>query len=276
MNEENKALMRQTKIADGIAGEIKALDEAAHELRSRAEYDVAAEWLRDVVAEIDQKERGLDQAVAACKALKVETPEDYQKAGEWIAAAKQRELDFKAMRDRFVGPAHRLHKQLTRVFKPLLDKSGEAIGLLNGKLNIYDAEQERLVREREAELRRAAEEEAAKERAEAEKRAREVEAEDPDLAEEIRDEAASQPLLQPIVAPAKPPKTEGLTPAKVWKAELTDRDAFIQGVLDGSIPAEYAKIEPNFEVLRGIGKATNGKRQVAGITFKHETTRRRK
>jgi hypothetical protein len=276
MNEEDKALIRHTTIARDIAGEIKALDTAAHEIRSRGEYNLATDWLRDVVAEIETKVAALDQGLAACEALDVATAEDYKKAGSWLHAAKEREAQFQEFRERFTGPSYRLHKLMTSVFKPLQEKPKLAIDILNSKMNAYDREQERLRREHEAELRRLAEEEAAKERAEAEERARTVEASDPDLAEEIRDEAVSMPLLRPIVAPHKPPETEGLTPAKTWKAEVVDIDAFVAGVLSGGIPVEYAKITPNLEVLRGIAKSTNGKKQVAGIKFEHDTTRRKR
>lgn len=163
--------------------------------------------------------------------------------------------------DEACGPrikqAHALHKSLVGDKNALIDELiGESETLVKGKINDYVAEQERLARE---EQRRLAIEAAQKRKA-AEEEARKLEAEgEAEIADMVRQDAEMDAAPAPTIAK---PKAAGVSVRSIWRAEVTDFKAFLNGVMDGTVPIELVQV--NDQELQRMARAQKGAMKLKG------------
>lgn len=134
-----------------------------------------------------------------------------------------------------VKKAHELHKDLVRRRDSLKAPFLELEADLKAKCDRFVADE-----------RRKAAEASAKAEAEARAARAEAEAEAKALAEAGQMELAGvvEDLAREIVAEPPPPvaRAAGMSVSEIWKAEVVDMRAFLQGVLDGVIP--MGAVEP--------------------------------
>ena len=148
----------------------------------------------------------------------------------------------------------------------------EAEGVIKRSLLAFEQEQERI---RQAEERRLQ----AEAQAEAERVTLEAAAalerdanlmRSPQVAEEMRQEAADileQPIEAPVVSVAKMmPKVQGVTYRDQWKAhpEINVRQ-LAAAVASGAVPATF--LTPNLTAINQFARATQGAQPVAGVKF---------
>lgn len=139
-------------------------------------------------------------------------------------------------------------------------------GMIKRKMLAWTSEQDRVRREKEAQLRAEAE---AKAEAERKKILAQAKRNDTlgnaDKAEQYREKAEAVKPVEVYVPVAAPPKTSGLSIREVWKVEITDKSAFVKAAANN--PTLQAFIEINTAGLKSLA----GKTEVAGIRFYKES-----
>lgn len=148
----------------------------------------------------------------------------------------------------------------------------EAEGVIKRSLLAFEQEQERVRQAEEARLQAEARAEAERVTLEA-AAALELEAnqmKSPQVAEEMRQEAADileQPIEAPVVSVAKMmPKVQGITYRDQWKAHPdVNVRALAAAVGAGSVPATF--LTPNLTAINQFARATQGAQAVPGIKF---------
>lgn len=164
--------------------------------------------------------------LALAKDWDIETPEMAHAAADDLREVKRLWKELESKRTAITKPLLEAKRQIDELFKPAKGWLKEAERLLKDEILQYQQTEERVARA----LQREADEEAAKERKRLEAKAKVASATlQKDKAEELREEAAA------VVAPAvvsEAPKLAGVSVRKVWKARVTDKEAFIRHVLD--------------------------------------------
>ncbi len=188
-------------------------------------------------------------------ALMVASDADYESAGGLVLEAKDA---IRRLEEKRRGITDHLNEALRRI-NDLFRKPREilegVVRNLDGKLATYRTDQERKRHEEEARLRRLAEEENAKRLAVAEKKAEKLEAKGlTDAAEAVRDTAQASVIPPPVLAPAEPPKVQGLGSRKVWKFRIVKADL---------IPREY--LVPDETKIGGVVRALKDKTNIPGV-----------
>jgi len=159
-------------------------------------------------------------------AYKVTSPEAALAAGEDLRLVKALARQLEEKRTAITGPINKALKEVNALFKPAQEWLAEAERLLKGALLGFQAEQDRIARE----LQAKADEEARKEKEKLEQQAEKAEAKGKiEKAGELREQA--QAHLAPIVSSAAP-KISGIASRETWKAEVTDKMAFVRHVVE--------------------------------------------
>jgi colicin import membrane protein len=159
-------------------------------------------------------------------AYKVTSPEAALAAGEDLKLVKALARQLEEKRTAITGPINKALKEVNALFKPAQEWLAEAERLLKSALLGFQADQNRIAREAQAK----ADQEARKEREKLEQQAARAEIKGKiEKAEELRDQAQAQ--VAPIVSSAEP-KLSGIVTRETWKAEVTDKLAFVKHVVE--------------------------------------------
>lgn len=203
-------------------------------------------------------ERETQQAVSfqgQITTLVVATDADYESAGGLVLEAKASLKRLEEKRTGITDPLNQAMRRINDLFRRPREILDGVVRTLDGKLSAYRAEQERLRREEEARLRRLADEENKKRLAAAEKQAEKLEAKGlTDAAEAVRDTAQASVIPPPVLAPAEPPKVQGLGSRKIWKFRIVKAEL---------IPREY--LVPDDTKIGGVVRALKDKTNIPGV-----------
>lgn len=228
-------------------------------------------------------------ATAQAEAMQVRDQAEADMAATFLRDVKRRRSAAEAERKRLKEPILEAGRRIDQTFKDAMAPFDAADKIVRGKLGTYTAEQERIRREEEERLERERQERErkareARERQEAEERQRREQAEreqreaeeeaakakseaDREAAEALAAEAAraaeeasvaesaiaSLPEVQmPKAVVAAPPKQEGISTRKVWKAEVID---------DAAVPRDYLVVDE--KAIRAAVKS--GVREIPGV-----------
>ena len=235
-----------------------------------------------VLVEDDVQEIETDAATALRHAqeFEVDCLRAYETAVDAVLRLRTQKASVMAFFEPMAKAANALHKQITGRRGEVAHPIDQAIKVLESKIGIYRAEQQRIAQEKER---------AERQRLEAEQRElRETEAL---AAAEANDElafaraakASEEPVpipevkTAPAVVEAVAPKVKGMRETTRWKARLSGDNpldetavrALCQAVADGSVPTAF--IEPNWKALDQYAEASKGGAKVPGIEFYSET-----
>lgn len=203
-----------------------------------------------VLAIPDTKEAEIRGAelVEQARAFSIKTDDDFRLVDAHRAGCRALIDEIKAVFDPIAEAQYKAHKLTTSTRAKLLEAPEAALKLDGQKLAAYQAEQERIKAELEAESRA---------KAEAERKALEAEAEK--LAEAGNFEAARETILatREIVHEEIPVTKLAATGFRdVWRAEV---------VKFSDVPDTYKL--PNQSALDALAKATKGTADVPGVRF---------
>jgi len=174
-------------------------------------------------------ERQTGDIVSRAEAISVETNEELVSAGDFLVQIKTVR---KAIADTFDGPikaANQAHKAMLAAKRKHDSPLANAETVIKRKVGAYQAEQERIRREREERLRAEALE------AEEERRIAEAAALEAEGHTEEAEQAIAEPVAAPVVVvPKSVPKVEGVSTRTTWKWRIGNID---------NIPREYLKVD---------------------------------
>lgn len=209
------------------------------------------------------------QALEMSQGWTIETPKHYAHVGQALTYAKARRTEIEEDKEKLHDPAAREMRKAGSEYTKVISAWKDVERSCNRLLSNHDAEQERIARKRQEELRQLAEAEAAKEKKEAEALAKNAE-EDGDLerAQEIREDAEQPILPVPMISRAVP-KFEGLkAPTTVWHYEV---------LYLAQVPEDYLKPrEEDGGKIKAEAKRTHGRCAIPGIKVWSETVRSKK
>jgi hypothetical protein len=195
-------------------------------------------------------------AVSQAQALVVATPAAYVQAAETRKAIKallnQIDLTF----DPVIKAAHLAHKEAVAAKKKHQEPLEQADRIIGQKRMAYDAEQERIRRQKEAELQ-----------ALAQKQAEDAALAEAAMAEAAGDtETAEQIIQEPVVAapvfvPSAVPVVSGQVVRENWKARVVNAQL---------VPREYLVVDE--KALNALARALKDRAKVPGVEFYSETS----
>jgi hypothetical protein len=219
--------------------------------------------MRDVVIAVPDEQKVQAEMlplVARAQALVVTNQEEHGHAQEFLVEATRFE---RVVVELFETPkqlAFQAHRSICDLEHKLLDPVRAAKKTAAAAITRYEAEErERALAEQlrlQEEARRQAEA-----RAMAEAEAAEA-AGDPELAEQVLEDATTAPAPPVYVAP-KVASTIGVTSRTVWRAEVTNLQAFVKHV--AANPHLLNLIEPNMTALNGMARSLRGVMNIPGV-----------
>jgi len=193
----------------------------------------------------------------------VENSNQYLLASNELIALKRHRNAVVAFFAEMKQSAHATWKAIVGREKFFTDQIDTFESLLKRKMLAYTQEQERQRREQQARLQAEADAKAAAERARLERNAKANAKRGNDLNAEMYREAA-QNVAAPIVAVASTvPKAAGITTKKVWKAKITNMQAFIQAAAANPNIAQFVSVDC-------VGMVRQGWRECPGVEFYEE------
>jgi hypothetical protein len=214
--------------------------------------------------EVQQIENETTSLLIQAKQYQVTTAEQYQTVGNELMRIKGMRKRLDEMFDPGIKAAHEAHKVAVANKKKYTDQLDQAESTIKRALLVYNQEQQRIAREKEAELRRLAEEQAAREREKLLKQAVKAEEKGNDgKAEELFEQAENVIPLTPIVTP-QVQKVEGIATRKTWKA-VVDNPQLVPAYFNG---IELRSI--NQSALNKLASMSSGNVQVPGVRFVQE------
>lgn len=167
-----------------------------------------------------------EQLLVYATARQIVSSEAAIAVGEDLKSIKSLAREIEDKRTSITGPINQALKEVNAFFKPAQEWLTQAERTLKGKLLEFQAEQDRIARE----LQVRADEQARKEREKLEAQASKAESKGKgERAEELREQAQSK--LAPIVSSAAP-KISGISTRETWKAEVTDKMAFVKHIIE--------------------------------------------
>ncbi len=186
-------------------------------------------------------------------------------AGGDLQAIKILAKEVNGKRLAITKPLNDALKEVNALFKPAKEWLSQAETILKGKILAFQNEQERLARE----LQAKADADARKEREKLERRAAKAEAKGKeDKAEELRDQAETQ--IAPKVTSAAP-KLSGISRRETWKAEVTDKEAFLRFVVNQR-PDLLPIVKIDSSALNGMARSLKGELDLPGVKVSKEAS----
>ena len=202
-----------------------------------------------------------DRVLAVAKAIKVDSPEMAEIAAAELVNIKARAKDLDEERKRITKPMDDAKKAVMDIYKPAIERLGQAETALKDAISSYQKDQRRLADMAAAEAARKAREDAQKLAAKAEKMEDKGKAEDAEALRNIAAMTAAAPR-----AVAAPPKLAGVSTRKVWKANVTDRAAAIKALADN--PAYQHLLTIDESALNKLAAAMkNPNSPIPGVVF---------
>jgi hypothetical protein len=201
-------------------------------------------------------EKSTMDAVSQAQALVVATPAAYVQAAETRKAIKallnQIDLTF----DPVIKAAHLAHKEAVAAKKKHQEPLEQADRIIGQKRMAYDAEQERIRREKEAALQALAQKQA-----EDEALAQAEMAEAAGATEEAEAILSEPVVAAPVFVPSSVPVVQGAVVRQNWKARVVN---------PALVPDEYWVIDE--QKLGALARALKGAGKVPGVEFYSETS----
>lgn len=224
---------------------------------------------------------------AVCKdasAVSVNDADGYRLAGTSMGALKELGGEIRNVFEPMRAIAHKLHKLTCAAADRHLDRLDETRRDLEGRMNIWRNEQDRLAREREREMR-------ARDAAAERERLR-IEAEEQQLADAVeleslgRVEEAEALLAEPInvpkveakviYVPSVAPKVKGLSETRSWKCELLDPSLGLRALANSLPPASAIRrhlcdvlpyLVPDTKAIGQLARSHREQAQLPGVRF---------
>lgn len=205
--------------------------------------------------------------IQTANSLIVTNAEEYSYGAEFlkkIKEAQKRVMDyFSPMKTK----AHEAHRQICDREGELLTPLKSAEDTTKRKLLSWKMEDDRKREEERRRLQAEADEKARIERDRLAKQAEKLKT--PELKEQRLEQA--QNIVAPIIeVQTAVPKVEGLSFRKTWKAELTDKIAFIKAA--ATDPNLMALLAVDMSALNRIASATKGGVTYPGVRFYEESS----
>lgn len=170
--------------------------------------------------------RDSEALLAAAREFRIATPEAALAASEDLKRIKTLARQVEEKRTVITGPINDALREVNALFKPAKDWLTQAEKLVKGKLLEFQSEQDRIAREAQVK----ADEEARKQREKLEEQMAKAEAKGKaEKAEELRERIQTQ--VTPVI-PSAAPKIAGIAIREIWKAEVTDKMAFLKHVVE--------------------------------------------
>ena len=202
-----------------------------------------------------------DRVLAVAKAIVVDSPEMAEIAATELVSIKARAKELDEERKRITKPMDDAKKAVIDVYKPAIEKLGQAETALKTSILAYQKEQQRIADLAAAEEARKAREEAEKLRAKAEKMEAKGKTEDADALRNV----AAMTVAAPVTV-AAPTKLAGVSSRKVWKANVTDRSAAIKALAEN--PAYQHLLTIDEAALNKLAAAMkNPNSPIPGVVF---------
>jgi hypothetical protein len=194
-------------------------------------------------------------AVVTAQELVIDSPEMADAAAEELKAVARRKDQLDKQRKELTGPLDDLKKKIMDLFRPAIDRLGEAEGILKRSLLTWNDEQERIRRAEEERRRLAAEEErkrleeeAAAARALAEAAASSGDAAVVEQAQQAAEHAEVMAAMVVAPAPVAVAKVEGTSVRTTLDVEVTSLIDLARFV--AANPQLANLIEPNMTAIR--------------------------
>ena len=174
-------------------------------------------------------------ALREAEALEIASEDEYQGASLTLREVKTRAKDIEDQRKRILRPLDESRARIMALFRPAQDNLAEAERLLKQGMLAWTQGQERLRREEEARLAEVARKEAER----LQKRADKAAAAGHYEQAAVLGGAADAVTAPEVVPPRKP---YGTSTRMVYKAEVVDKVALIQGVAEGKVPPDVITV----------------------------------
>ena len=202
-----------------------------------------------------------ERVLAIARSIVVDSSEMAEIAAAELVTIKGRAKELDEERKRITKPMDDAKKAVMDIYKPAIERLGQAETALKDAISNYQKEQRRLAELAAAEAARKAREEAQKLAAKAEKLEAKGKTED---AEAMRNVAAMT-VAAPVTV-AAPTKLAGVSSREVWKASVTDRAAAIKAMADN--PAYQHLLTIDESALNKLAAAMkNPNCPIAGVVF---------
>lgn len=187
----------------------------------------------------------------------IDSPTMYGEAAEEVKSIKRKIAELDTRRKEITGPLDVAKKSVMDLFRAPTEMLEKASKILGKAMEHYDAEQDRLRRERQALLD-----------AEARKERERLAEEAAKLAEAGRTEEAAVKLETAAVISAPAADTEAVKAAGIsfterWQAEVVDIVALCRYVADN--PDQRALVTANQVALNGMARALKGSMKIPGV-----------
>ena len=205
--------------------------------------------------------RSAERVLAIAMSIVVDSDEMAALAAAELGTIKGRVKELDEERKSITKPMDDAKKAVMDIYKPAIEKLGQAETALKTSLLTYQKEQQRIADLAAAEEARKASKEAEKLRAKAEKMEARGKTEDADA---LRNVAAMTVAAPRTVA--APTKLAGTSVRKVWKANVTDRSAAIKALADN--PAYQHLLTIDEAALNKLAAAMkNPNSPIPGVVF---------
>ncbi len=192
-----------------------------------------------------------ERAIAQAKEITIITEDDNLVASALGKVYKELIKEIEGVFGPLKKAASESHKKIVAQEKDMLKGPKEATAILKNAILKYEAKQEAIRREKEAELRRQAQ--AKIQAAEAQALKDGLEIEPPEITPE---DIVVQPTIQ----------KQGQTRAN-WKAEVTDHIAFVNWCVETK---RYDYLQPNSVLLTQEAKSRKKESHISGVRFYNE------
>lgn len=215
--------------------------------------------------QLQKPEIDFDSIKSRVENFLVENSDQYLLASNELIALKHHRNAVVSFFAEMKSSAHTAWKTIVGREKFFTDQIDTFESLLKRKMLAYTQEQERQRREQQAKLQAEADAKAAAERARMERNAKANAKRGNETNAEMYREAAKN-VTAPIVAVASTvPKAAGISAKKVWKAKITNMQAFIQAAAANPNIAQFINVDC-------VGMIRQGWRECPGMEFYQDDT----
>ncbi|MDD5220749.1 MAG: hypothetical protein PHV11_09300 [Candidatus Bipolaricaulis sp.] len=205
--------------------------------------------------------------IQTANSLIVTNADEYSYGTDFLKKIKEAQKKVTDYFSPMKSKAHEAWKQICNNEGELLTPLKSAEDTTKRKLLNWKMEDDRKREEERRRLQAEADEKARIERERLEKQAEKLKT--PELKEQRLEQA--QNIIAPVIeVQTAVPKVEGISVRKIWKAELTDKAAFIKATAND--PNLMALITVDMSALNRIASATKGGVTYPGVRFFEETT----
>lgn len=220
------------------------------------------------VAVQEELEKEIHPVVATANGIQITSAEQYQYAAAHLTTVKTMQ---KKVKDEVIEPImdakRKLEATRKKFYDMLMAPLDEAEEILKNKQLEYNREQERKRAEEQRRLQAEADAKAERERQRLLKEAEKLKT--PELKEE-RLRQAEEVEAPVVTVQSEVPKVQGQSFRKTWKAEVTDKKAFVAAALQDENLLAFLEID--MSKLNKLATATKGEISYPGIKFYEEQT----